>query len=312
MLDIIVPVYRAKKTLYRLLESIAKVQARDKLSLILVFDCDGENYNSEIAFAIAHFRTTPVFLPKNVGPGSARQAGIDTSISEHMMFADADDYFCPDALDSVIKKLENSRFDILFTGFRYERDNEVKNLYNSSAWLHGKIYRRKFLRENNIHFGPYRTNEDNGFNRLALFYKPKVVFDSTVTYVYSENPDSITRSNMREYKFSGLESLAQNYVWAANEYIKNCDNCDFNLVASALLCLLLAMYYYYLDFQGVFEVEKILAWSKEAYELYARYSRNLSPAEKSKYLDIYSKEYSDMDRRISFDEFLAKITDKSE
>ena len=306
------PVYRAKKTLYCLLESITKVQACDKISLILVFDCDGENYNSEIAFAKSHFQTIPIFLPENLGSGLARQAGIDSSSGKYIMFADADDYFYPDALDSIIKKLKNLKFDILFTAFRYERDGEVKVIYNSSAWLHGKIYRRKFLQDNNIHFGPYRTNEDNGFNRLALFYKPKVVFDSTITYVYSENPDSITRRNMREYKFSGLKSLVQNYVWSANEYIKNCDNCDFNLLASALLCLLLAMYYYYLDFHGVFEVEKILAWSKEAYELYIRYSRDLSPAEKAKYLDIYSKEYLDIDRRISFDEFLARIAEESE
>jgi hypothetical protein len=52
-------------------------------------------------------------------------------------------------------------------------------------------------------------------------YEPRLAFDKSVTYVYSENKDSITRRNDREYKFTGLEFLAKNLVWAAKEYLNN-------------------------------------------------------------------------------------------
>ena len=277
------------------------------LGLILVFDHDGENYDDEIAFARAHFATDIIKLAKNVGPGLARQAGLDKCTKDFVMFADADDYFYHNALDSVLERLKNAKFDLLLTAFRYERDNEVKIMQNNAAWLHGKVYRRSFLVKHKIHFNSYRSNEDNGFNRLVLLYKPKVAFEKTITYVYSENPKSITRRNNREYKYYSLEFLAKNYLWAINEYLNNCKECDYEAIALALLSLLLSMYYYYLDYYDVFEVDKILAWSKDALALYRKYSPQLSTSKIDNYLAIYDEEYPNANKRFSFDEFLAKI-----
>ena len=101
LLNIVVPVYEAKATLFRLLESMTKNKCAHGLGLILVFDHDGENYDEEIAFARAHFVTDIIKLAKNVGPGLARQAGLNKCTKDFVMFADADDYFYPGALDSV-------------------------------------------------------------------------------------------------------------------------------------------------------------------------------------------------------------------
>jgi glycosyltransferase involved in cell wall biosynthesis len=248
-----------------------------------------------------------ISLDENVGPGLARQAGIDQSNGEFIMFADADDYFYPGALDYLLSKIESSDFDILFSAFRYERDDEVKIIGNDAAWLHGKIYRRDFLQKHNIHFNSYRANEDNGFNRLALLYKPRLAFDKTVTYVYSENDKSITRRNNREYKFTGLEFLAKNLVWAAEEYLDHCKDCDFGSVAALLYSLLLSMYYYYLEFFEEFEVAKILEWSKDGLSLFEKYKRYLKNDQKQTLLMAYDNEYPDAKKRLSFEEFLDKV-----
>ena len=309
VLSVIIPVYRAKKTLFRLLKSISDSNISDFASLVLVFDKDGVDYAEEIAFARSFIETKTIFLDENLGPGLARQAGINGNASKFIMFADADDFFLPEALNKIVSKLNELKTDILITAFRYERDGEVKILENDFTWLHGKIYLRSFLSDNKIYFNSYCANEDNGFNRLCLLYKPKLTYDNTLTYVYSENSESITRRDNRLYKFTGLEFLAKNLVWAANEYLKNCKNCDYKAVASLLFCLLMSMYYYYLDFFGVYDVDKILFWSKESLELYEKYCGCLCDKDVGDLATAYEKAYPKVIKRLSFEDFLAKVKD---
>lgn len=309
VLSVIIPVYQAKMTLFRLLKSIFDSNISDFASLVLVFDKDGVDYAEEIAFAKSFIETKTIFLDENLGPGLARQAGIDSSASKFIMFADADDFFLPEALNKVVSKLDELKTDILITAFRYERDGEVKILENDVTWLHGKVYLRDFLSDNKIYFNSYCANEDNGFNRLCLLYKPKLTYDNTLTYVYSENSKSITRRDNRLYKFTGLEFLAKNLVWAANEYLKNSKSCDYKAVASLLFCLLMAMYYYYLDFFGDYDVDKILFWSKESLELYEKYWGLLSDKDVRPLVAAYEKAYPKVIKRLSFEDFLAKVKD---
>ena len=306
-LCIVVPVFRAKKTLFRLLDSIAKSDIAENAFLVLVFDCDGIDYREEISYISSRIDTKTVFLDKNLGSGLARQAGIDNSKSEYIMFADADDYYYPKALNKVVSSLSGANFDVLLSSFRYERDGEVKIISNNMTWLHGKIYRRDFLIKNKIHFNSYRYNEDNGFNRLILLYEPRLAFNKTVTYVYSENKDSITRRNDREYKFTGLEFLAKNLVWAAKEYLNNCKECNFSAFAALLFSLLLSMYYYYLEFYDVYEVKKILLWTKEGQKLYEKYSGYLDEGRRDHIVKEYKDAYFNSEEIISFNDFLAEV-----
>ena len=46
----------------------------------------------------------------------------------------------------------------------------------SESWLHGKIYKRKFLEKNNIKFNESRYNEDVYFNELIFYQILKEIF----------------------------------------------------------------------------------------------------------------------------------------
>jgi glycosyltransferase involved in cell wall biosynthesis len=275
--------------------------------LVLVFDFDGLNYDKEIAFAQKHFDLVIVENDKNLGPGLSREKGLRSSDSKYVMFADSDDYFYGEGLKKILDRLDQDNFDILFSSFRYEKDGEVKVLCNVTAWLHGKIYRRDFLERNNIHFGDFRTNEDNGFNQLCLLYGPRVVLEDTLTYVYRDNPDSVTRKNRVEYKFSGLESFAASHVWGANEYLAHCEDCNYASVAQAMYCTLLAMYFYYLEYFRRKDRDKLLAWSKDALVLYLKYEKYFNDSRKETIQAKYSEAYPNATRRISFDDFIMKI-----
>lgn len=66
------------------------------------------------------------------------------------------------------------------------RDNAKTVKEKNLIWLHGKVYRREFLENNDIHFNNSSANEDNGFNRLVLLNNPVIAYIDRLTYVYSD------------------------------------------------------------------------------------------------------------------------------
>lgn len=308
-LDIIIPIYNAKKTLKRLLYSIAIQRNAFGFHVYLINDCSDYDYQEEISFFKEYFDITEFRLDKNGGPGVARQYGIDHTNSKYITFMDSDDYlYDPYALTSLYNGIINRECDLLVSNFLYERDNESLVKEKNLIWLHGKVYRRKFLVDNNIHFNDTRANEDNGFNRLVLLNNPRVWYIDKLTYVYSDYEESITRRNNRLFKFTGLEGYTYNMYWAMNELIKQDRNID--MVAETSVGVITAMYYYYLELYEKYDVSKILGWSKKIKEVFDMYKDKYIKQYKVNYfLNTKEREYANVDLKkvITFDEFLRKI-----
>lgn len=310
MFDIIIPVYKAKDTLLRLLMTIALQKNTDDFKVYIVIDADNEDYSYEINFVKNYFDLEVLKLTTNVGPGMARQYGIDNSNNPYIMFIDSDDYlYSPYALSKLMHKIKQCESDLLISNFRYERDNEVLIKKFNTIWLHGNVYKRKFLIENDIRFNNTRANEDNGFNRLLLLNKPKIDVLDELTYVYCENPKSITRRNNREYKFTGLEYFTYNYNWAMNKMIEK--NKNLQSVAETSLMCLMAMYFYYLEYYDEYDVDKILLWSKDIYNIYKEYLYLITSEKFNTIYKIKEKEYKEknINMRITYNEFLEKVSE---
>ena len=249
-IDIIIPVYQAKNTLKRLLYSIAYQKNSDSFNVYLINDADGIDYSDDISIFNGVLRI--------------KESG------EFIVFADADDYFySPFAIFSMYEKISSNNSDLLVSEFIYERDNKVLIKKNNPVWLHGKMYRRSFLNEYNISFNNSRSNEDNGFNRLILFCKPRVSFLDEITYVYCENSLSITRKNNREYKYFGIEGYAYNMKWAIEEAIKR--KVSLISIGNFSLVVLIFMYFYYLELYDQYDVSRIVDWAKPIADIYVKY-----------------------------------------
>ncbi len=218
MIDLIIPIYNAKKTLEFTLMSIKIQTIVDKINIYLIDDASADKYD-EILDNYKDLNITYKRLDTNEGPAVARQVGLNISQGEYIMFIDADDLFY-DA-DSV-KKLYNAIEEYDYAvGYTYEEKRQIK-LANSSD-LHGKIYRRKFLENNNIKFNKTRFHEDNYFNNLVLLCSPKENEIEDLVYIYIDNKESIT-NNSKEKEFTRLEIMLSNIKELLNEAkIRNCE-----------------------------------------------------------------------------------------
>ena len=176
------------------------------------------------------------------------------------------------------------------------------------TWLHGKIYDRDFINENDVHFNTTRANEDNGFNRLLfLLSNDNFGYLEKLTYIYNENFNSITRKNNREYRFTGLEGFIYNMNWAMAEALKRGTN--RNTITTLAMNVIVAMYFYYLELYKDYDVNKILEWSKTT----KRFLINNNDFNQKKFKELVDQKRNELDTDlkikefITFDEFYSKI-----
>lgn len=265
ILNIIIPAYNAKETLDKTLMSLCLQRTKYKFDVLIVNDKSKYTYEEIINKYSKYLTISELTLKENVGPGLARQKGIEHTNSKYIMFIDADDYlYSPYTIEKLINRHEHKDSDVVISNFILERDNKREIKEKNNVWLHGKVFKREFIEKNKVSFNSTRKNEDAGFNRLLLLLDEKIDYLDTITYVYQDNQNSITRKDNRRYKFEGLEGLAENMEWAYFEAKKK--NVDKNLLKIHLLSTLTSSYYYYNELYNQYDVSKILKWYKKIYE----------------------------------------------
>ena len=219
MIDLIIPIYNARKTLPYTLMSIRVQSIKDKINIYLIDDSSSEDYQ-DIIDDFKDLNIKYKRLDKNVGAALARQEGINISNSKYIMFLDSDDLlFDSDSIKRLYNKIEEGYDHV--AGTTYEERFEVA--YYNEGDLHSKIYRRKFIEEHNIKFNSTRFHEDNYFNNLVLICDPKMTIINDIIYVYINNPNSITSSQF-DKEFERLEILLSNMEELIEEGKKR--NCD--------------------------------------------------------------------------------------
>lgn len=160
-----------------LLDSLAIQQSVDFSEIGVVIAYDGPDaaplpereWAEKYPFEIEH-----VHAPKG-GVSATRNAALDASTADYVMFCDADDMLCHACgLHIVFNEIDNGGFDTMTSTFIEEtRHPETKKpLYINhdmdSTFVHGKVHRRGYLVDNSIRFNDALTvHEDSYFNILA-------------------------------------------------------------------------------------------------------------------------------------------------
>ncbi len=303
-LEIIIPAYNASKTIKGTLDSIKMQKVSFSFEVLIVNDCSDYSYNKYFN-DYSSINIREIYTDSNVGPGGARQLGIDNSSSKYIIFIDSDDRFYDEnSLEIMHNNIVNDRCDLLIANFIVDGRNIIKS--NDLVWLHGKMYNRDFLDKYNIRFNNSRANEDNGFNRLILLLNPKIKFLNEVVYIYVENSESITRSNSNEYLFTGLEGFCYNMNWAIDEALTR--EASKSIIGGLCLDLMTSLFFYYNILNEKYDVNKIILWSFKIKNKYNEYKSfvvedTIENHIEEKLID-WKNIYGEIKLDITFDDFL--------
>lgn len=118
MYSVVIPVYQAKDTLMRCVQSWLS-QTERNLELILVDDgsSDGsEKLCDELQKKDVRIRTVH---QKNAGVSAARNAGIEAAAGDFLLFTDSDDYVAADYLEKMARLQKETDSDLVLCGFHH-------------------------------------------------------------------------------------------------------------------------------------------------------------------------------------------------
>lgn len=147
--------------------------------------------------------------------GGARNVGMENAHGKWLLFADADDYFTPDAFEEFYKHIDSDADIIYFLIDCYDPKNDkhtdrlAMHTKVLRDYLYGndhdewplrtrypspcaKMIRKSLVDEHQIRFDEVIVNNDNYFSGVSGCYAKKIeAFDKEV-YVYITNPISLT------------------------------------------------------------------------------------------------------------------------
>ena len=225
----IIPVYNAEPFIERCVRSLME-QSYANIEYIFVDDCSFDCSTDVLRRTIDDYperKANVRIITHSAGRGSAtsRNDGLDAAEGEYIMFADSDDYVDSDYVESMVRKAEDGKYDIVYSDF-YETypdgDRLIRQNYGTqhtgcicsmlSRAMHGstcnKTFRRKFL----LHAGQRFVDgadlfEDVGWNVRLMACSPRVGYIPKAFYHYVKYNSGSIIASMTDKAYSRMRCL---------------------------------------------------------------------------------------------------------
>ena len=259
-LDIIVPHYKEPWSVCKYLFDTLATQRGilfDHIRVILVNDGDDVLFG-DIGQALMKLSSYPFtvdyIVKEHGGVSAARNEGLDASDADYVMFCDCDDGFLNNyALHMVFSAMQDG-FDLFMANFveeTFDKDGNPNIVTHTEdlTFMHGKVYNRQFLLDNDLRFDDCLTiHEDGYFNMLVYSTVQKLNARlkkvGTPIYLWRWNNNSVVRADKEDFVLK-----TYSHVMAARIAIchKQKDREGFEEFYKASVCMTVLNSYY--DFQ---------------------------------------------------------------
>ena len=244
-LNILITQYKEDDAFIKpLLDSIEIQQNIDFEDIEVIIGNNGSEVKLTDEFLQHYSYPIKYILFNNTTLGGNRENLMKAADAEYVMWCDADDMFYHAlALHKIFQYIEKG-FDVLFDDFIQEVKIEDK-IYakvrkEDHIHVHGKVYNRQFLINNQLHWcDKMWYNEDGCFAVLALSLTKRIFRCEEPYYIWKYNPKSKTHS--REHNdLLGFTDLMIGY----NHLIDGLMNRGFGTEAR-YYCFYTLLYAYY-------------------------------------------------------------------
>ena len=211
--SIIMPVFNMADRILLSAEAILN-QTYSNIEVILIDDGSTDASLEEcLNFANSHDQVK-VFHTENNGAGPARNYGIQVASGDYAYFPDADDILPKDAIEILVRAMEENQSDLVVFGYDY-RDHqgqiqftrqygrrqvmgeEVRQYYEHYLsfrepwWIQGapwnKFFDLRVIKAHNIIFPAMRRHQDEVFISRYVAYAKKIQFIPDILYTYFAN-----------------------------------------------------------------------------------------------------------------------------
>ena len=200
----------------------------DDVGVILVNDGEDHELPSEL-FDGYPYDVCQISIPKG-GVSRARNAGLDHSTADWVMFCDFDDSFSSIfGLYLIFCAMNEDKYDTLWSCFTEETKDSNGNITlvahdRDYVFIHGKAHRRQYLVDNNIRFNEKLTiHEDCFFTMLTqtITEQEKIGSIKTPFYLWKWNDGSVVRKDRADdYILLTYDHLMRQRIALTEEFLK--------------------------------------------------------------------------------------------
>lgn len=201
-LEILIPQYEETDEVIKpLLDSIQMQQNIDFNDIGVIICNDGSDVRLSQDLLNSYNFNIKYILCEHKGVSATRNACLDNSTAEYVMFCDADDMFYNACGLWIVFNAMKEGFDSLTSMFVEETRNPLTkevvyiNRENDVTFVHGKVHNRQFLIDNNIRWNESLTiHEDSYFNILCkTLVKDRFKYLPTPFYLWKWRDASVCR-----------------------------------------------------------------------------------------------------------------------
>lgn len=233
--SIVVPIYNIEKYLEKCLSSI-KSQTYENIEVILVNDGSTDN-SEEICILYSNNDSRFSYYKKeNGGLSDARNYGLRYVTGEYLIFVDSDDYLEIDAIEKMIKSINDN--DLLIFNYKKVDENgdilsvsefpacqiEINNYIDQSkfyfkdffAYRYGweawnRMYKVDIIKKYNLQFYDNKKifAEDIEFNFRYIIYSKSIIVTDEYIYNYLFRSDSLMANSLSIDKLNCFNELSK-------------------------------------------------------------------------------------------------------
>ena len=219
--SVVVPIYNVEKYLRQCLDSIVNQTLKD-IEIICVDDGSTDSSPEIIQEYAAKDSRVKVITKPNSGYGNSMNRGFDLAEGEYVGIVESDDYAELDMFEKLYQRAEKNKLDVVKSGYYFyysvpkERNEKIEivskaregvtfcpatdfrapmemvEFFNLKPTIWSAIYRREFIRENNIRFNetPGASFQDSSFNFKVMALAKRVQLTREAFLHYRQDNES--------------------------------------------------------------------------------------------------------------------------
>lgn len=210
-ISIIVPIYNQASILHECLGSLIQ-QTLPDIEILLINDASTDNSLEIIKSCQAQFPNIVRVInsPINLGPGGARNLGIESASGKYIGFVDSDDIVLPNMYEKLYFTAELTGYDVIDCGYFSQNkdlailhtpdsccgilDNSKRcELIVGGGYVFSKLYRRDLFTDTNLRFAPNVILEDADFIGYLYSTITSIGNLKEILYIYRDTPASASK-----------------------------------------------------------------------------------------------------------------------
>ncbi len=189
--------HESQEMIGRMLQSIAEQSVKSDFEVIIA--SDGMDHQLDRAFLETFPFSVQYHVLPHKGTRATRNALLDMSTADYLMFCDADDCFKDsNGLSILLNAANDGGPDVVSAPF----DAEIKDggeykffrIPTNGVWIQSKIFRRQYLIDNHIRFDEIANHGEMSFLWLTLHLSGNIRRLQESFYIWKWNDKSVTRA----------------------------------------------------------------------------------------------------------------------